>query len=261
MLAKAAARGADALILDLEDAVAADHKDAARAAALAYAADAAGGPEVWVRANDGGLGEADIAALAGAPGIAGVWLAKAEPGPWLDRVVAQLSESGTRIGLLLESAKAIARLAALPDLPDDTLVQIGEADLGADLRISGAEDQLTVYRSLVVLECAARGLAAPVAPVSVNLTDMSAYAAESARLKERGFVGRACVHPAQVVEANAVWSITDEEFAQAERIVAEYAQFAAAGIGAYRGADGTMVDRATVRWAHEVVAARASADT
>ncbi|MGX5682805.1 HpcH/HpaI aldolase/citrate lyase family protein [Schumannella luteola] len=256
MLAKAASRGADALILDLEDAVAPSRKDAAREAALAYAAAAdPEGPEVWVRLNDGDLGMVDLDALAGAPGVAGVWFAKAEPGEWLERALDRAR--GTRVGVLLESARAIARLSDLPDLPADALVQIGEADLAADLRIAGDEQQLEVYGSLVVLECAARALAPPVAPVSVDVRDMAGYRAQSERMLARGFRGRACVHPAQVAEANAVWAISPEDRERAARVIAEFEQHEAAGVGAFRGSDGTMVDRATVRWAREVLASAA----
>ncbi len=254
LLAKAPSRGADALILDLEDAVAPARKDQARTAALEMASAASvDGPQIWLRLNDGPVGEVDLAAVAGAPGVAGVWLAKAEPGVWLDDALARLTAAGTRIGLMLESARALARLGDFPELPADTLVQIGEADLGADLRSAGHVEQLSVYRALVVLECAARGLAAPVAPVSVDVTDMDGYRRDSHTLAGFGFRGRACVHPAQVAVANEVWGVTAQHVERARAIVAEFEAHTSAGVAVFRGSDGTMVDRATVRWAHEVL--------
>lgn len=253
MLAKAAERGADALILDLEDAVAPARKDDARAAALRWAAEHGAELPVWVRANDGVLGAVDVEALAGAPGVAGVWLAKAEPGPELSEWVGRLRAAGTRVGIMIESAQALARIADFPVLPPDTLVQIGEADLSADLGIAGRGDQLAVYRSMVVLECAARGLPAPVGPVSVDVTDLDGFRIGSAALRERGFFGRACVHPAQVEIANDVWRVGPEDVARARALLEEFARQEADGRGAYRAADGTMVDRATVRWAETVM--------
>lgn len=253
MLAKASSRGCDALILDLEDAVAPANKVAARAAAIEYAAAASSdSPAVWVRVNDGDLGLDDVRAVAGAPGVAGIWFPKAEPGPWLEEALALAGS--TRVGLLIESAAGVARLAQFPTLPEDTLVQPGEMDLAASLGIASREDQLLVFRSMIVAECAARGLPAPLAPVAPGWGDLPEYRAQSQRLKEWGFVGRACIHPAQVAEANEVWSVTHDELMRARAIVDEFEAHEAQGVGAFRGADGAMVDRATVRWARSVVA-------
>lgn len=249
---KSASRGADALILDLEDAVVPSRKQLALEAALAFAAEAtADGPEIWVRVNDGDLGLADLDAVVGARGVAGVWLPKAEPGAWLDEALVRCQ--GVGLGLLVESAGGIARLRDFPELPESTLVQIGEADLTASLGITGREDQLLVYRSLVVAECTARGLPAPLAPVSVALDDIEAYRAECERMRDWGFVGRACVHPAQVTEANTVWSVSGTDLERARLVVSEFEAQSADGVGAFRGSDGSMVDRATVRWARSVL--------
>lgn len=253
MIAKAGARGADAVILDLEDAVAPTRKDDALRAVLAAAPRLAAQTQVWVRVNEGERGMREIDALAGAVGIAGIWLAKAEPGAWLVEALALLAERSTRAGLLLESARALARLAELPELPADALVQIGEVDLVADLGGERVPEQLEVFRAMVVLECAARGVAAPLAPVSVDVTDMALFRTESEGLRARGFCGRACVHPAQLAVANEVWGVTDAELARARAIVREFEAREAEGVGAFRATDGTMVDRATVRWARQLV--------
>src|SRR5690606_25149889 len=195
----------------------------------------------------------DIHHLAGADGVAGIWPAKAEPGAWLEQALALLAERSTRSGLLLESAQALARLAELPELPADTLVQIGEVDLVADLGGERVPEQLEVFRAMIVLECAARGVAAPLAPVSVDVTDMALFRTESEGLRARGFCGRACVHPAQLAVANEVWGVTDAELARARAIVREFEAREAEGVGAFRATDGTMVDRATVRWARQLV--------
>lgn len=253
MIATAASRGADALILDLEDAVAPGRKDEARRAVLAAASELATHTEVWVRVNEGARGIRDIEELAGTKGIAGLWLAKAEPSAWLIQALALLDERSTRAGLLLESARALARLTELPELPGDTLVQIGEVDLVADLGGARVLEQLEVFRAMVVLECAARGLAAPLAPVSVDVTDMALFRTESEALRMRGFRGRACVHPAQIAVANEVWGVTDAEREHARTILRDFEAREAEGVGAFRDADGTMVDRATVRWARQIL--------
>lgn len=253
MVAKAGSRGADAIILDLEDAVAHARKDDARRAVLAAAPQLATQTQVWVRVNEGERGIRDIEELAGIEGVTGIWLAKAEPGAWLEQALALLAEHSTRAGLLLESARALARLAEFPHLPGDALVQIGEVDLVADLGGSRVPEQMEVFRTMVVLECAARGIAAPLAPVSVDVSDIDLFRTESEGLRSRGFRGRACVHPAQLVVANEVWSVTDTEITRAHAIIREFEAREAEGIGAFRASDGTMVDRATVRWARRVV--------
>lgn len=254
MVAKAGARGADAVILDLEDAVAPARKDEARRSVLAAAPELSTRTQVWVRVNEGERGMRDIEHLAGADGVAGIWLAKAEPGDWLEQALALLVERSTRSGLLLESARSLARLAELPELPADTLVQIGEVDLVADLGGERVPEQLEVFRAMVVLECAVRGVAAPLAPASVDVGDMESFRTESSALRARGFCGRACVHPAQVAVTNEVWGVTDAELARAREILREFEAREAEGVGAFRAEDGTMVDRATVRWARRILA-------
>lgn len=256
MLAKAAARGADALILDLEDAVADSRKLIAREAAVAFAREVdAGGPELWVRINEGSRGLQDLSHLSTAIGVTGVWIPKAEPGAWLDEALAALASAGKRVGLLIESAAGVSGLQSFPPLPATSLVQVGEADLAASLRIEGLEDQLLVYRSMVVLEWAARGLLAPIAPVSVSFNDIEEYLGQCERMRDWGFVGRACVHPTQVSAANAVWGVSEAELDCARELVREFEARKADGVGAFRGSDGTMVDKATVRRARAVLAA------
>ncbi|MFD0593209.1 HpcH/HpaI aldolase/citrate lyase family protein [Catellatospora coxensis] len=203
-LAKALTVGADALIVDLEDAVPPAGKDAARAAVAAFltgAADmiAASGqnlrpdpgfgpetaisaatgradagrerPRVWVRVNPGELGHVDAAAVVG-PGLAGLCVAKTETVQQLsalDEVLAGLERAAglavgaTKVVPLLESAAAVLAAPAIARGPRVARLQLGEADLAADLGVTLGPDEreLLWVRSQAVLACAAAGIARP----------------------------------------------------------------------------------------------------
>ncbi len=104
--------GADAVILDLEDAVAPSRKDAARAAALSTLSDRPGGIEVWVRLNSGRRGLEDATAVLSNGGADGIWMPKAESGQHFRELTALIAEVApvTVLGLLVESASGLLGL-------------------------------------------------------------------------------------------------------------------------------------------------------
>ena len=253
-LAKARSTGADAVILDLEDAVAESRKTHALAAAIEFLGDArAAGPEVWVRVNGGDRGLGEIAELAAARPD-GVWLPKAEPGGWTADAVSALADAGLRPGVMIESAAGLVGLPALPVLPENALTQLGEVDLAADLRMRDrSEEAMVPFRARIVLETAIRRLPMPVAPVDDRYDDLDEFRRRSELLRDRGFGSRACIHPAQVAVVNEVFAIDPAELERARRVIAAFDEHAAAGEGAFRDEDGRMADLATVRWARDLV--------
>lgn len=254
LMAGAESRGADAIILDLEDSVAAGAKAAALDNVLGMLSSPPTGVQRWVRVNAGELGLSEIEAMLEASAPEGVWLPKIEPGPWTDTAIALLVEGGCRIGLLVETARGLVGMPQLPDIPQDSLAQLGEIDLRADLRIRDSSDEAMVpYRARIVMETAIRGLAAAVAPVEPDFNDLEAFRSSTVSLRDRGFSSRACIHPGQVSVANDVFSPTAEELTEARRVIAEFDSHAESGTGAFGTADGTMADLATVRWARDLV--------
>lgn len=252
-LVKARTLDADAVILDLEDAVAPDRKDLARSMVLDHLGAPEPGPERWVRVNTGARGLADIVALAPAHPD-GVWLPKAEPGGWMTDALAALDEAGIRPGLLIESAAGLVGLPQLPELPAHALTQLGEVDLAADLRMRDrSEEAMVPFRARIVLETAIRGLEMPVAPVSESFSDLEDYRIRSVQLRDRGFGSRACIHPAQLGVVNAVFDFPPDELADARALVARFEENKAAGRGVFRDGEDRMVDLATVRWAQDLV--------
>lgn len=266
VLAKATARGADALIVDLEDAVPAAAKEQARGIVADFLGRAGeGGPALWVRINPGAAGRADLEAVLG-PAVAGICLAKAESADEVaeaaDLLAALERERGIPVGQvaispLLESASAVLAARDIAAAPRVHRLQVGEADLCADLGVEPGADEreLLWVRSQVVLASAAAGIEPPVAPASTNFTDAAALRASTEALRRLGYRGRACIHPAQLAVVHEVFTPSAEEVARARALVADYEAALASGSGVFVDADGRMVDLAVVRGAQRTVAA------
>lgn len=249
-------RGADELIVDLEDAVRPDRKELARDIVATWLE---GSPTtdvgIWVRVNPGTAGLADIRAIAESDELIGVVLAKAETVADVVAASAVLDELGSsaRLVPLLESAAAVLRAAEIAAAPRVHRLQVGEADLRADLGVTLGPDEreLLWVRSQIVAASAAAGIAPPIAPVSTDFRDLEALRASTEALARLGFVGRACIHPAQVAVVNEVFTPTAAAVAQAEEILAA---LAAAGSGVAVDARGRMLDEAVARQARLVLA-------
>ena len=242
-LAKAAARGADALIVDLEDAVPYARKDEARTAVVDWLATAPRTVPVWVRVNQGGLRDADLRALAGRPGLAGVVLAKAGGTDDIASAAAVLACAGdtaTPLMPLLETATAVLDARAIARAPRVERLQIGEVDLTGDLGITPGDDEVELVgiRTQVVLASVAAGIGPPVGPVSRITADPAALAASTHRLRRLGFVGRACIHPAQLPVVHEVFTPTPAEVAQAHAMIALLERAEADGSGVVLDAEG-----------------------
>jgi len=255
-LRKALDRGADELIVDLEDAVLPANKATARDIVWAWVD---GIPEtdvkIWVRINPHGPErEADVRALAACEELAGFVAAKTENAEELVALDALLTELGSsaRVVPLLESADAIFNAREIARAPRVERLQVGEADLRADVGVTpGADERELLYaRSHVVFASAAAKIAPPIAPVSVEFRDLDAFRASTEAVARLGFVGRACIHPAQVAVANDVFTPTADEVAKATALLE---RFSAGDAGVGVDADGRMVDEAVLRQARGVL--------
>jgi len=254
--AKAVASGADAVLIDLEDAVA----PAARAPARAGLAQSVGGlqlgrVELWVRINAWPEADADLAALEPlAPMLAGVVLAKCESAAWLDEAAAQLPAA---IGLapLVESARALRRLDQLSEHPRVVQCHLGELDLVADLAASGRGAAALVdhARSELVVASASAGLLGPIGGVEPAIGDMPRLEQGCEVLAELGFGGRAAIHPSQVEAINRSFSPSPTAVDAAARLVAAYDAALDGGRGVVVGEDGKMIDEAVVRRARALL--------
>lgn len=254
-LAKAPGRGADELIVDLEDAVAEDAKDAALAVVLAWLPTVVDSdPPVWVRVNRGDRGLAEVAQLAAEPWVAGFCLPKVESAEEIaavDRVLTA-ADRDIRVAPLVESARGLAAVQDIAAAARVRLLHLGELDLAADLGLSPGPDEseLLNARALVVMASRVARLAAPPAPVSPVIDDFGLFADSTRRLARLGFSGRACIHPDQVAVAHRVFALQPDELTWAREVVD--AADAATG-GVVRAPDGTMVDLAVVRRARRIL--------
>ena len=268
-LAKGAASGADALIVDLEDSVAAANLPAARKLVAAFlAADAR--PRIWVRVNAlaSGLALADLAAvLPGGPD--GIVLPKAESvadvlvlGNYLSalEVAAGRTEGGTKIMVVATEtpaalftlgsyATAGARLAALTWGAEDLAASLGAA--GNRVEGGGYEFTFQLARSLCLAGAAAAGVA-PIDTVFVDFRDQAGLMREAQAARRAGFVGKLAIHPDQVAPINAAFTPDAAEIAHAERIVAAFA--ANPGLGTI-GLDGRMIYMPHLKQARRLLAA------
>lgn len=255
-IATADGRDADALILDLEDAVAPASKDDARATVASSITDLS--TEVWVRVNAGERMAGDVSAVVG-PGLHGVVIPKASADALaaVDDIVAAaeeragLRQRSVRVAALVETAAGIVALTDIARAARVTHLALGEADLTADLGMGWSDENLRPIRTQVVVASAAAALDPPTAPVSTDFRDLDALRASTVMLRDMGFGARAAIHPDQVGVINDVFTPSADEVARARDLLARYD---AGGGGVGVDADGRMIDEAVVRAARRVLA-------
>jgi citrate lyase subunit beta/citryl-CoA lyase len=247
--AKAVATGVQLVILDLEDAVAPERKDEARG----HVAEWLGGdgpkpPFVQVRVNAGSVADFDMLAELRPDGV-GVRLPKVESPAAVD---AALDALGYVPGLaaVVETAAGVEALPAIAAHPAVGALSLGEADLASDLG-SGDGAVLDWARLRLLYTARAHGKPAPMMSAYPDLPDLAGLAADTARGRAMGFVGRAAVHPSQVPVIAAAFVPTDEEVAWATEVLA-----ATADGGVTRLASGEMVDPAMRQRAETLIALR-----
>ncbi|MFM8696588.1 MAG: HpcH/HpaI aldolase/citrate lyase family protein [Betaproteobacteria bacterium] len=254
---KALASGADAVIVDLEDAVAPQDKDSARAAldvALAgelraRASAGAAGPALWVRVNAGApWSDQDLALCARHAALQAVVVPKAESA---QQMQAAFEACGRKpLVALIETAEGYARRDEVASHPAVKRLAFGSIDFQLDLGISGEGDALLVFRSGLVLASRLAGLPAPLDGVTVEVANAEVVAADAAHARALGFGGKLCIHPQQVGPVNAAFSPSPAEIAWAQRVVAA----CEASAGAAVAVDGKMVDRPVLLRAHALLA-------
>ena len=252
--AKALASGADAVIIDLEDAVPLDAKNTARAALLDAWTDfaAAERPRLLVRVNPAGTSwhEADLAAVASLTGLGALMLPKAENPRQVEQA---FRTSSKRVLPLIESAEGVGQMDALSRAEVVLRLGLGHIDLQADLGMCCGPDEaeLAPVRLAMVVASRRAGLPAPVDGVTTATTDAQVLAQDAQRSRRFGFGAKLCIHPAQVVGVHQALAPTEAECVWAERVLAAQAQ---ARGGAF-SVDGKMVDPPVLLLARQILQA------
>ena len=256
--------GADAVILDLEDAVAVAEKAATRAtvtAALGRERRALG----YVRVNglDTDFAWGDFAAVIG-PGLDGIVLPKVETADQVrtaDWIMAQLErEAGLAVGSvdllpIVETGLGLHNIEAIAAAGTRVKrVSFGAGDFTRDMNLvwTGGEDELAYARGRIVLASRAAGIEPPIDSVFIDLKDRANLERSARRAHEFGFQGKLCIHPDQIGPVNEVFTPDAAEVERAEKIIAAFRAAEAAGSASIQ-VDGYFVDYPIVEKAQRVL--------
>ncbi|MGB3635347.1 MAG: CoA ester lyase, partial [Rubrobacteraceae bacterium] len=245
---KALATDTDAIILDLEDAVAPNRKQEAREV-VSEVLRAGPAKPIFVRVNAPGSEfiEQDIKMIAG-PNLAGIRLPKTESAEDVESVALVLEGFGCAIKIqcLVESAIGLELAFEIARAHESiTGMSLGEADLAADLGVQKST-HLTYARSKIVTASRAAGLPHPVQSVYTDVRDTEELRRSTEEGKSMGFIGRSAIHPAQIPIINEVFTPTDKEAEEAKELLERLDNESASGTGAFLLEDGRFVDRAVV---------------
>jgi citrate lyase subunit beta/citryl-CoA lyase len=261
---KALSLDADAVILDLEDAVAIAEKSATRAVvAAALQRPRQGLLYVRVNAVDTTFCHGDLVAVV-RPGLDGIILPKVESAAGLatiDWLLAQLErDRGLPVGdidliPIVETARGVQQIDAI--LAAGTRIRrvafgAGDFTLDVNMAWSRSETELAHARAVIVTASRASGIDAPLDTVWVDLTDKEGLEASARTALAYGFQGKMCIHPDQIAVVNRVFTPSDAEIAFAERVTAAFAKAEAAGSAAIQ-LDGKFIDYPIVYRAQRVM--------
>ena len=267
-LDKARGLDADVLLIDLEDSIAPDAKENARAQTVrALSEGGYGGRELIVRVNglDTAWGEADIAALAQAGGDA-ILLPKVDDAGMVHAALARLDAGGApeslAIWCMMETPGAMLRAdeiaAASPRL---AALVMGTTDLVKDLRARITPDRVAMLPSLGLCLLAARahGLAA-LDGVHMDLSDEAGFIAVCKQGRDLGFDGKTLIHPKTLAAANEIFAPQPEELEFARRIIEAHGEAEANGLGVVL-LDGKLIEALHVVEAKRLIALEAAIST
>ena len=270
-LAKAEGLGADALILDLEDAVAADAKGPAREGAAEFLRKHSGprSTKLWVRINplDGPYARDDIAAIVAARPD-GIMLPKSNSAADVTTLSREIDALEAKAGIAAGAVRILpitsetaislfafgsygterpARLAALTWGAEDLPAAVGATT--NRLPDGTFTDVARLARSLCIAAAAAAEVGA-IETVYRDFRDLDGLRSFAAQSRREGFVGMLAIHPAQIPVINEVFTPTPEEIAHARKIVAAFAANPGAGV---LSLDGKMVDAPHLKLAQRLL--------
>jgi citrate lyase subunit beta / citryl-CoA lyase len=259
-LEKAKSLAADCIIFDLEDAVAPDAKDSARAAACAAAASGQyGRRELTIRCNglDTAWGPADLRAIAASTSAA-VVVPKVSSTAYLDDVSSQLDAAGApgnmTVWAMIETPTAILDMRAIAAHPRVSVLVMGTNDLARELRIPLAAGRKALLPHLAVALLAAREAGKTILDGVFNdVKDLDGFGDECAQGVEFGFDGKTLIHPGQIDIANQAWAPSVADVEHAGRIIAAFDEAMADGRGVVT-VDGRMIENLHVANAQRTLA-------
>lgn len=270
-VAKVFSCGADAVILDLEDAVATAEKAAARATVVeALKRDRRCPAYVRVNAADTEFCYRDLVSVVG-PWLDGIVLPKVESADGLRGIEWLLRQLEREAGLtepldllpIVETGKGLAasaEIAAAGTRVQRLAFGAGDFTFDVDSIWSRNETELDYARSQIVTHSRAAGLAAPLDTVWVDLQDAEGLELSARIARSRGFGGKMCIHPAQVPVVNSVFTPSEADVTFAKKVVDAFDRAEAEGLAAIQ-VDGKFIDYPIVYRAQRVLASMEGLDS
>ena len=231
---KAAASGADLVILDLEDAVAPGHKDEALRNVVAWLSGRTrGGPAIEVRVN----GPEDLPALGGLDSVIGVRVPKVEQPSDVDPY------AGRPVTALVETARGVENAARIAAHPAVTRLALGESDLASDL--GGTAAALIDHARIRVLFAArSAGLPAPMLSAYPDIRNLDGLRRDTERGRELGWFGRTAIHPSQLAVIAEVFAPSEVDVRWAQGVMAALEHGGVTTLASGEMVDAAMVGRA-----------------
>ncbi|MBW1710650.1 MAG: CoA ester lyase [Deltaproteobacteria bacterium] len=272
---KAFNTAADAVVIDLEDAVPAEAKSEARV----LARDKIRQYEkrmTLVRVNglESGCLEDDLEGVA-EEALDGIILPKAESRSHIqeinDRLTGLEEDRGLQEGSILvvpliESARGVESISEIVSESGGIsrlyTVAFGAVDFALDLGIELTKEgtELSYARSRLPIACRAAGIKPPLdTPFIIDINDLEAFRADARRARQFGFQGKLCIHPKQVEPCNEIFSPTEEEIAFAKRVIRAFDDAQEKGVGAIQ-VEGKMIDTPVAERCREILKIAASLD-
>jgi citrate lyase subunit beta/citryl-CoA lyase len=243
---KARASGADQVICDLEDAVNATEKETARSAVADWLGSGGSG---FVRINAAGTPwhDADVAALSGLAGLAGVIVPQSQDPAVLTEIRDRLA--GADLIALLESAYAIHHAVEIAECPAVDRLAFGSMDFALDIDAAETDEALRFGRSALIIASRVAGKPAPIDGVTAAIDDPPTVLAAARRSRELGFGAKLCIHPAQLAPTAEAFRPSAEEIAWATETLAAAERTGTAAIAVA----GAMVDRPVLDRARRII--------
>jgi citrate lyase subunit beta/citryl-CoA lyase len=247
MLEKATSRGADALIIDLEDSVALKDKGQARDNLVSWLDNLVTTTQIWVRINADDIDQ-DLKAIQSIK-VHGLVVPKATHSNM--SYVSEKAGDRYQLSALIETAEAVLDAHRIAKVEGVSFLQIGVLDLTAELGLTDGDHLDTIKYALshLVLASAAAGINQPIAPMYRDFNDLEGLRDSCRQLKANGFFGRSCIHPKQIETINAEFSSSAEDIAEAKATLSalENSQ------GVALDSKGRMIDMASAKHARRVI--------
>ncbi|HEY5754430.1 MAG TPA: CoA ester lyase [Steroidobacter sp.] len=265
LFGKALASAADAISIDLEDAVVESRKGEARAAVAEFLRSnesQTSTKSIIVRVNALATEHfsADVRVIA-APSLALVNLPKVESAQEIDTATAAIDRAFVDVGLRatlrilanIESPKGLRNAVEIASHPRVAGLQLGYADLFGPFGIDRRDPQPVYSVMFAVRMAAAEAGVFAYDGAFPDIKDVDGFRAEAGMARRLGFLGKSCIHPSQVALANEVFRPGDAELQQAQRLLDAAREAAGNGAGAFL-LDGRMIDTPDIRRAELILA-------